>query len=283
MLGRDLVPTLSARHQVSPLGRLKADITDEDQVVCAISAAEPDAVIHAAAFTAVDRCESEPDLAFQINSTGTGHVAAACRRLGIPMVYFSTDYVFDGTKPDPYLESDAPNPLSVYGKSKWEGEKRVIDALEHFWIIRVSWLFGPQGKNFVRTILGMADEGKALRVVDDQRGAPTYTEDLSLKIDEIIRNAPGGIYHVTNQGYCSWFDFAREALKQAGLERASISPIATSETGRPAPRPANSRLANSRLEAEGLGLLPSWQDALARYLRRDSEWRRRSSRDHDPT
>lgn len=268
MLGQDLVPVLRARHHVTPLGREQADITKRPDILRALGGAAPDAVIHLAAMTAVDECERQPQTAFKVNGAGTGNVAAACKELRIPMLYVSTDYVFDGAKRGPYTESDTPNPLNVYGRSKLEGENRVKDLGGRFWIVRVSWLFGPMGRNFVRTILGLAREGKPLRVVDDQAGAPTYTQDLSVKLLEVIERGSPGIYHVTNQGYCTWFEFAQEALHQAGLGHAPISPIATSEAGRPAPRPKNSRLANTRLQSEGLGLLPRWQDALARYLAR---------------
>ncbi|MGH9342903.1 MAG: dTDP-4-dehydrorhamnose reductase [Terriglobia bacterium] len=277
MLGRDLVPFLSGRHHVIPVSRAEADVTDGAGILRALAAARPDAVIHAAAFTAVDECERQPETAFRVNGEGTKNVATACRELQVPLMYVSTDYVFDGSKAAPYAEDDAPNPLNVYGKSKLEGERSVMDLLERFWIVRVSWLFGPMGKNFVRTILDLARGGAPLRVVGDQTGAPTYTVDLSVKIEQIVGSvgsgsgvAPG-IYHVTNQGYCSWFGFAREALCQSGLEHTPLSPISTQEAGRPARRPKNSRLSNARLEREGLGLLPAWQDALARYLLRAAE------------
>lgn len=271
MLGRDLIATLGGRHDVRALSRTEADITDASQALSAISLAAPDAVIHAAAFTAVDQCEKDPDAAFRTNATGTAHVAGACRQLGIPLLYVSTDYVFDGTKSTPYHEGDQPNPLSVYGKSKWMGENSVRQLLDRFWIVRISWLFGPHGRNFVRTILTLARDGKPLRIVDDQYGAPTYTEDLAVKLGEIVLRAPSGIYHVTNEGYCSWFEFARQVLHQAGLDGVPVSPITTSEAGRPAPRPPNSRLENRRLKASGLGLLPPWQEALTRYLARDAK------------
>lgn len=273
MLGRDLALVLGECHCVLPVSRAQSDITDADGILRALTAAEPDVVIHAAAFTAVDDCERQPGIAFRVNGEGTKNVAAACKAMRVPLMYVSTDYVFDGLKPEPYIESDAPNPINVYGKSKLEGERRIMELLDRFWIVRVSWLFGPMGKNFVRTILGLARNGGPLRVVNDQTGAPTYTADLAGKMQQIIEGnssagGASGIYHVTNQGYCSWFDFAREAVRQAGLERTPVLPIRTDESARPARRPKNSRLANTRLESEGLGLLPAWQDALARYLLR---------------
>lgn len=278
MLGRDLELALGGRHRVIPVNRAQADITDAAGILRALDSAKPDIVIHAAAFTAVDECERQPETAFRVNGEGTGNVAAACKALQVPLMYVSTDYVFDGLKPSPYIESDEPNPINVYGKSKLEGERRVMESLERFWIVRVSWLFGPMGKNFVRTILGLARGGGPLRVVDDQTGAPTYTADLADKMQQIIERGKSGaagslasgIYHVTNRGACSWFEFAREAVRQAGLGETPVLPINTGESARPARRPKNSRLANTRLESEGLGLLPPWQDALARYLLRAS-------------
>jgi len=268
MLGRDLVSCLEQRHCVLPLTRKEADITDSTAVDRAFDKAEPDIVIHCAAFTAVDDCEIEPQLASNVNAEGTHNVARACRRRGTPLLYLSTDYVFDGEKTEPYVETDLPHPLNVYGQTKLAGEEVVKELAGHFWIVRVSWLFGPWGKNFVRAILDQAQRGRPLRVVADQVGAPTYTMDLAKKIEDIFTTAEGGIYHVTNQGYCSWFEFAREILHQAALDDITISPIPSSALNRRARRPRNSRLANTRLEASGLGLLPPWKDAVRSYLSR---------------
>lgn len=270
MLGRDLVSVLNQRHQAIPLARAQADITNADKVVQAFEEHKPDAVIHAAAFTAVDECEIRPEVAFQINAGGTRNVSFTCSRLRIPLLYVSTDYVFDGEKESPYLEEDATRPLNVYGQSKLEGEQSVRELVERWWIVRTSWLFGPWGKNFVGAILDKAAHEGSLRVVDDQVGAPTYTLDLAGKLMEIVERGTPGAYHVTNAGCCSWFEFACEILRQAGLNQAQVSPIPTSAAGRRAVRPKNSRLANRRLKAEGLGLLPAWQDALSRYLARQA-------------
>ncbi len=268
MLGRDLTAQLESSHQVFPLTRADADISDGRQVAEAIDQHHPDIVIHAAAFTAVDECERQPEVAFRVNSEGTRNVALACRRVSVPMLYISTDYVFDGQKASPYLEGDEPNPLNVYGWSKLKGEKHLRESLERFWIVRTSWLYGPFGKNFVDTILAKARQGESLRVVNDQVGTPTYTLDLCVKLETIIVGGSPGIYHATNQGFCSWFEFAQEILRQAGLCHVSLSPIPTSASDRPARRPGNSCLANSELEQQGLGVLPPWQDALRRYLLR---------------
>ena len=269
MLGREIAAHLRARHQVIGADLPEVDITDLSLVQRALRSAQFDAVIHAAAFTAVDDCEHWSDLAFQVNAEGTRNVAVACLEASLPMLYLSTDYVFDGRKPSPYVEDDPPNPLNVYGRSKLEGEKHVVELLPAAWIVRTSWLFGPFGKNFVAAILQRARRNEPLRVVDDQVGAPTYTLDLAEKLEQIVMKGTPGIYHVTNRGYCSWFEFAQEILRQAGLTHVPLSAIPTSASDRPAVRPLNSRLAPTRLESEGLGSLPPWQDALRRYLLRE--------------
>lgn len=268
MLGKDLLPLLRERHEPVGITRTEADITDELQVRHAIQGTSPEIVIHAAAMTAVDDCELRPELAFKANAEGTRHVAAACAELGVPMFYVSTDYVFDGEKAEPYVETDQTHPVSIYGKSKLEGENHVRTLLSRFWIARTSWVFGPFGKNFVEAILGKARQGATLRVVDDQVGCPTYTADLARKIVEIIELGRPGLYHISNQGSCSRFEFACEILRQAGIDPALVLPVPTSASDRPARRPMNSRLANRKLEEEELGLLPDWKDALCRYLRR---------------
>ena len=273
MLGQDLTAHLKARHQVVGADLPEVDITDLHSVQRAFAGAKLEAVIHAAAFTAVDDCEHRPDFAFQVNGQGTRNVAAACREASLPMLYLSTDYVFDGQKSDPYAEDDPPNPLNIYGQSKLQGERHVQELLPAAWIVRTSWLFGPLGKNFVRTILQRAQQGESLRVVDDQVGAPTYTVDLAEKLEKIVMRGGPGIYHVTNRGFCSWFEFAQEILRQAGLDHVPLFPIPTSASDRPARRPQSSRLAHTRLESEGLGILPPWQDALARYLLREGATR----------
>jgi len=271
MLGQDLAAHLSARNQVIPAAHHQMDVTDLGQTSQTIDREKPDIVIHAAAFTAVDDCERQPALAFKVNAEGTRNVALACRQASVPLLYVSTDYVFDGQKAEPYVENDLANPLNVYGRSKLEGERYVSDLVARYWIVRTSWLFGPMGKNFVRTILGKASRGEPLRVVSDQIGSPTYTLDLAEKLDEIIQRGDTGIYHVTNQGHCSWYKFAVEIIRQAGLQGVQVTPIPTSASERPAARPLNSRLANTRLEAGGFGLLPPWKQAVRRYLDREAK------------
>ena len=268
MLGRDLVVHLETTHQIMGADLPEVDITDQTSIENVIETQRPDVVIHAAACTAVDECEQQPAVAFRVNAEGTRNVASVCRQARIPLLYVSTDYVFDGEKTDAYVESDSPNPINIYGRSKLEGERYVSDLIDRSWIVRTSWLFGPLGKNFVKTILDMARRGQSLRVVNDQAGSPTYTVDLATALEQIFEKGGPGIYHVTNQGHCSWYEFAEEILRQAGLEGISLTPIPTSASGRPAPRPRNSCLANTRLQQEGLNLLPPWQDALRRYLLR---------------
>ncbi len=279
MLGQDLMRRLAPRHETSGLDLPEADITNFAQVRQFFRTVKAEAVIHAAAFTAVDECERQPDLAFRVNAEGTRNVALACREEQVPMLYISTDYVFDGEKPEPYLEEDAPNPISVYGRSKLQGERNVQETLAHYWIVRTSWLFGLQGRNFVETILLKAAAGENLRVVNDQIGAPTYSMDLAATLEQIVEKGGPGVYHATNQGECSWFDFAREILRQAGVNRAQVFPLSSAELARPARRPMNSRMCNARLQREGLALLPPWQDALRRYIAsRPSEEERCSSK-----
>jgi dTDP-4-dehydrorhamnose reductase len=269
MLGQDLVAQIRDRHELVPLTIEDADITVQAQIASHVEKSRPDVVMHLAAFTAVDDCESQRETAFQVNGEGTRNVALACREFHVPMLYVSTDYVFNGKKESPYVEDDPTGPLNVYGESKLRGEIYVRELLEKYWIVRTSWLFGPLGKNFVRTILRRARGEGRLRVVNDQVGAPTYTVDLAVKLEEIVHRAGYGVYHATNQGYCSWYEFGQEILRQAGLSQVENLPITSDAARRPAARPGNSRLANRRLELEGLRPSPPWQDALKRYLLRE--------------
>jgi dTDP-4-dehydrorhamnose reductase len=273
MLGQDLTGFVRARHEIVPVDLPEIDLTRPGMLEPCIATSRPDVVIHAAAFTAVDECERQPDAAFRVNGEGTRNVALACREAGLPMLYISTDYVFDGEKPAPYIESDEPNPLGVYGRSKLEGERHVREMLEAYWIVRTSWLFGPCGRNFVRTILERARAGTPLRVVDDQIGAPTYTVHLAAALEEIILRGEYGVYHATNQGACSWYEFACTILREAGMDASLVAPIPTSASGRPAPRPRNSRLAATHLQQQGLPLLPPWPEGLRSYLLREAGMR----------
>jgi dTDP-4-dehydrorhamnose reductase len=218
-----------------------ADLTDGDEVRALLADVRPDAVVHAAAFTAVDRCETEQELAFAVNATATGHVARAAESVGAHVVYVSTDYVFDGTKAGPYDEDDEPCPLSVYGRSKLEGERALgPDAT----VARTSWVCGEHGPNMVRTVLRLLAEHPVLRFVDDQVGHPTFTADLAPMLLRLAQDRPGGVVHTTNQGAVSWYEFVRAVLVAAGEDPGRVVPISTAEL-RPvpaAPRPANSVL-----------------------------------------
>jgi dTDP-4-dehydrorhamnose reductase len=227
----------------------------------------PDFVYHLAAYTDVDGCEANPRLADEVNTQGTRNLARSCAEIGAILLYVSTDYVFDGSSERPYREDDATNPLSVYGQSKLGGEHHVQSLLKRYFIVRSSWLYGPRGKNFVATIVKIATERDELRVVSDQRGSPTYTHHLALKLAEMMRIEAYGIYHATGGGNCSWFEFAEAIVKLAGLKRVRVAPISTQESGRRAPRPRNSVLENRRLIENHLGALPHWKDGLAHYLK----------------
>lgn len=266
MLGQDLTQVLSSRHEVVALGRPELDVTDAGGVHQSVSRLTPEVVIHCGAWTAVDACEADPDLAYRVNALGTRHVALACRDMGAAMAYISTDYVFDGAKPGPYLEWDRPNPLSVYGASKLAGEQEVQHLLSRYWVIRTSWLYGLGGPNFVRTILAKGEAGEPLRVVDDQIGAPTFTLDLARGVDSIVSEPLYGVWHLTNGGSCSWYDFASTILRLAGLRDVPLHRIDSDQLGRPAERPRNSVLRNFVWESQGWPLLRPWGDALFDYL-----------------
>jgi len=255
-------------HEVISLGRERLDVTRADQVREAVEAARPDVIVHAAANTNVDRCELEPDGAYLVNALGTRNVAVAAARVKAGLVYISTDYVFDGRKKEPYTEFDIPAPLSVYGKSKLAGEKYAAAFSDRFFIVRTAWLYGPRGNNFVKTMLKLAAAQPEVAVVDDQVGTPTFTEDLARCIGALIQTELYGIYHASNSGACSWFDFARAIFRLAGLAHVSVKRISTVELNRPAPRPAYSVLDNYCLRLQGLPDLRPWEEALEEFFQK---------------
>jgi dTDP-4-dehydrorhamnose reductase len=265
-IGREVVDVFGD-HDVVAVDHKALDVADRDAVLQAITSMAPDAVVHAAAWTAVDACEDHPDRAFRVNTLGTRNVAEGARRVGAWVCYLSTDYVFDGTKPEPYVEWDAPNPVSVYGRSKLGGEQEITghDAT----IVRTSWVCGLHGQNMVKTVLRLAQEHEKLAFVDDQRGQPSFADDLAPMIRRLVVERRPGLYHVTNQGAVSWFEFARSVLEVAGLDPGRVRPIATADLDppRPAPRPANSVLDNTALRLGGLPLLPDYRDPLERLVR----------------
>lgn len=252
--------------KVAATTRSELDVASRDSVLAAVASLEPHVIIHAAAWTAVDACEGDPDHAFGVNGLGTRYIGEAARMVGAHVCYLSTDYVFDGSLERPYHEWDDVNPLSVYGRSKLAGERELTGGDT---IVRTAWVVGRTGPNMAKTVLRLAGEGGTLRFVEDQRGSPTLAADLAGKIVELSLNRRPGVYHVTNQGSTTWYGFAREVLRLAGHDPGRVEPIATAELDppRPAPRPANSVLDNAALRLAGEGLLPDWQDALQRLVK----------------
>lgn len=272
-VGSDLAPEYSGIQDgtaVTFLPYASLDITDETAVMAVLGEQRPDAIVHCAAWTAVDAAEDEDkkDRVYEINAGGTEHIARACRLLGCKMIYISTDYVFNGKGTAPW-EPDCRDfsPLSTYGRSKLDGELAVSGLLEKYFIVRIAWVFGVNGKNFIRTMLSVGKNHDTVRVVSDQIGTPTYTLDLARLLVDMLETEKYGCYHVTNEGaYISWYDFTCEIYRQAGLQ-TKVVPVTTEEYGlSKAARPENSRLDRSKLVREGFTPLPDWKDALRRYL-----------------
>ncbi len=265
MLGTALAQVF-ADTDFAPFPRAVLDVTDLDRTVRTIRAAQPDFVVHAAALTDVDGCETEKDRALLVNAIGARNVAIACEEIRRPIVYISSDYVFDGRKGSPYDEWDDPNPINVYGLSKLLGERAVSSCTNRAYIVRTSWLFGPGGRNFVDTISRLLDERERIEVVADQTGCPTYTLDLATTIRDLLGKG-FGIYHATNSGLCTWHEFALRIASCRGISR-EIAPVASGRISRPARRPAYSVLQNTALKLEGIAPSRRWEDALTAYLAR---------------
>ncbi len=264
MLGKALVPCLESRgHSVRGMPREQLDVTNYMQVNDLLRLESPELVIHSAAYTRVDQAESEPDLAYLINGYGTENISVVCNHLNVPMLYLSTDYVFDGEQDRPYQPWDTTRPLSVYGKSKLAGERAVRHHLSRFYIVRTSWLYGPDGSNFVETILNMTAQRKQLRVVSDQWGTPTCTLTLSETIADLIATGRWGVYHATDGGVTNWWEFARAITEGKGVE---VTPIATKDMPRPATRPKYSVLDKTTLVQTIAREMVPWQEALESYL-----------------
>jgi dTDP-4-dehydrorhamnose reductase len=263
-IGREVVDAC-AGDELTAADHATLDVGDRDAVLQAITSTAPDVIVHAGAWTAVDACEGDPDHAFRVNALGTRHVAEGARRVGAWVCYLSTDYVFDGTKAEPYVEWDTPNPRSVYGRSKLGGEAELDRGAT---IVRTSWVCGRHGSNMVKTILRLAGEHEKLTFVDDQRGQPSFADDLAPMIRQLAIERRPGIFHVTNQGAVSWFEFSRTVLEVAGLDPDRVRPIPTTDLDppRPAPRPANSVLDNAALRLSGLPLLPHYRQPLERLV-----------------
>ncbi len=277
-VGSDIAPVYSGiadGSAVTTAPYYPMDITDPESVAAVLETVKPDAVIHCAAWTAVDAAEEEENIpkVRAINAGGTRNIAGVCKALGCKMVYISTDYVFDGQGEAPWVpDCKDYKPLNVYGQTKLEGELAVAETLEKYFIVRIAWVFGKNGNNFIKTMLGLSEKYDALRVVCDQIGTPTYTLDLSRLLVDMVLTDKYGYYHATNEGgYISWHDFACEIFRQAG-KQMTVTPVTTAEYGiSKAARPFNSRLDKSKLVENGFTPLPAWQDALARYLKEIEE------------
>ena len=299
-LGSMLCSVLANDFHVIPATRAEFDITDLAATRAFIREAAPHVVVHPAAYTNVDGCETNKEKAFLVNTIGARNVAIASREIEAKLVFISTDYVFDGRKEDPYLEYDPPNPSSVYGWSKLMGEQMVMQQNPRSFILRISWLYGPHGKNFVKTMLSLARTKEELQVVNDQRGTPTFAGDVARQIQALIQTDFYGLYHCTSQGSCTWYEFALEIFKNAGyrvdtapsgavhlipnpeslipasspltpnpqpLRPITVTPVTTEQFPRPAQRPQNSVLENFMLKIQGLDIMPPWQDALREFMR----------------
>ena len=266
-LGYDVVNELKKRNiEAVGVDIDEMDITDASSVDKVIKEASPDAVIHCAAYTAVDAAEDNVDICRKVNKDGTQNIANVCKELDIKMIYISTDYVFDGEGTRPWEPDDKPDPLNVYGLTKYEGEVAVTSTLSKYFIVRIAWVFGVNGKNFIKTMLNLAKTHDSLTVVNDQFGSPTYTYDLARLLVDMVLTDKYGIYHATNEGIITWYDFACQIFKTAGLN-VKVSPVPASEYPAKAKRPSNSRMSKQKLVDNGFELLPTRQDALERYIK----------------
>ena len=263
MLGSDVVRAAEfVNHQVVPVTRAELDVTDRGAAERLLLEERPDAVINCAGYTDVDGAEDDLDGAMDVNAEGAASVAAAAREIGSKVVYPSSDYVFDGSKSEPYVESDEPRPLSIYAQSKLAGEHETAELNPRHFVVRSAWLFGTSGRNFVETMLALGSDHGEVLVVRDQVGCPTYTAHLADALVRLVDTEAFGLHHIASQGECSWFDFAQEIFIQSGVECRVMS-CTTEELGRPAPRPAYSALGTERLDAL---YLPHWKEGLASYL-----------------
>jgi len=265
-LGYDVVKALNSRNiECKGVDMADFDITDAVATEKYIKEYAPDAVVHCAAYTAVDRAEDDPETCYRVNVTGSENIAKACKSVDAKMLYVSTDYVYGGSGTEPFEPADPVDPKSVYGRTKLGGEEAVRNNVDKFFIVRTSWVFGINGNNFVKTMLRLGAEREMLTVVDDQIGSPTYTPDLARLICDLIVTKKYGIYHGTNENYCSWAEFAAEIMKKGDI-KCIIKPIPSSEYPAKAERPLNSRLSKKCLDDVGIDRLPTWQNALDRYF-----------------
>jgi dTDP-4-dehydrorhamnose reductase len=265
-LGQDVIQELERKnHQAFGADRQQLDITKEKEVLAFISEVKPDVILHCAAYTNVDAAEENEDAAYQVNAAGTEYLAKAAKLNGTKMMYISTDYVFDGTAIEPYEVDEPTKPLGAYGRTKLAGEQLLQKHLEEFFIVRTAWVFGIYGNNFVKTMIRLGKERGEVGVVHDQVGSPTYTVDLAQFMVELMETDKYGIYHATNSGMCSWYEFAVEIFKQAGMN-VTVNPLTSDQFPRPAARPKYSVLSKKRIEQQGLKPLRDWKEALAAYL-----------------
>lgn len=267
-LGHDLMNEFDKRGvEYIGVDVAEMDITDAKACRQVITEAKPDAVIHCAAYTAVDAAEDNVELCRKINAEGTKNIAEVCRDLGVKLMYISTDYVFNGEGVRPWEPDDHREPLNIYGLTKYEGEVYIERLVKKYFTVRIAWVFGVNGKNFIKTMLRLGKEKGAVSVVNDQIGSPTYTYDLARLLADMIETEEYGRYHATNEGLCSWYEFACEIFRQAGMDNVRVTPVDSSQFPARAKRPKNSRMDQSKLVEKGFTPLPTWQDALGRYLK----------------
>lgn len=263
-LGSEILRVMQ-EHDLITATHAQIEISQSARMVEFASRVRPEAIINAAGYTDVDGCESSRERAFLVNAIGARNVAIASHKAGAELIHISTDYVFDGNKDGPYIECDLPRPLNIYGWSKLLGEKMAMEQNPNTFILRTAWLYGCVGRNFPKSILALAQEKEEICVVNDQLGTPCYAGDVARQIKHLMDTKSYGLYHCTSQGRCTWYDYARETIRLAGLQ-VRIVPVASSAYPRPARRPANSVLDNLMLRAQGLDVMPEWKDSLARQI-----------------
>ncbi|WP_096156574.1 dTDP-4-dehydrorhamnose reductase [Bacillus sp. FJAT-45066] len=265
-LGYDVVEIGKTQgHDMIGVGSRDLDITNESSVMAFVEDIKPEAIIHCAAYTAVDKAEDDKENAWAVNVLGTKYLAAAAKSADAKFIYISTDYVFDGSGNTPFKETDQPNPIGYYGQTKYEGEQLVQQIVDKWFVVRISWVFGRNGNNFVKTMLRLAETRQELNVVGDQYGSPTYTYDLAKVLLEMVQTDKYGIYHVSNEGYCNWAQFAEEIFAQSNLD-VRVNHITTEEYPTRAKRPKNSRMSKEKLVEKGFHPMPRWQESLSHYL-----------------
>lgn len=266
MLGNDLKEVLQDKHELILTTSKTMDITNKNHTIDFISNEKPDIVINSAAYTDVDGCEENQDVAYAVNGKGVKNLALACRAVDCPLVHISTDYIFNGKNDRPWVENDEADPISVYGKSKLKGEEAILEILDKFFIVRTAWLYSVNGRNFPKTMLELAENHSEITVVYDEIGTPTYAMDLANAISQLIETDFYGIYHITNSGSCSWCEFARYIFEVANVD-VNVIPVTASEFARAAPRPSYSVLKNKTWVENGFKPLRSYKDAISEYIR----------------